>query len=294
MKPRIAILGGGIHGTAISALFAQSGCCEVTLFERGSIASGITSTNHGRLHVGMRIWRSRYETVAKRRRLGAELVRQLTGVVEEQEQGLCLIESPEDIEPFENICQQWLISCKRVGSTVLNKNWVRGSQFAAIYEVPEYSFNPARLAGSFAAYAKSLGAEILTGSPVQTLEARASGNFLIHLSNGDTFKTDLIVNALGNWANQVRSDLPLPQLNLQWHRRRMLCLFVSSTSKEIVPNPVITIFDKDNWVPSAIPHNPSILFGSDANIEPLQTPDYGDIEKWQTFEHHPPTDPSFS
>src|SRR6266700_2478234 len=160
IKPRIAILGGGIHGTAIAALFAQSSCCEVILFERGSIASGITSTNHGRLHVGTRIWRSRNDTVAWRRRLGAELVRQLPGVVREQQKGWCLIEAAEDVEPFENVCQRWLISCKRIGLSALNANWVRGSQFAAIHEVPEYSFNPARLAGSLAAYARSLGAEI--------------------------------------------------------------------------------------------------------------------------------------
>jgi glycerol-3-phosphate dehydrogenase len=290
IRPCIAILGGGIHGTAIAALFAQSSCCEVTLFERDRIASGITSTNHGRLHVGTRIWRSRYDTVAWRRRLGAELVRQLPGVVREQEQGLCLIEAAEDIEPFENVCQRWLISCKRVGSSVLNENWVRGSRFAAIYEVPEYSFNPARLAGSLAAYASSLGAEILTGSPVQAVEVGASGKFLIRLSNGDTFETDLIVNALGNWANQVRSELSLPQLNLQWHRRRLLCLFVPSTSSNLVLNRVITIFDKDNQVPGAIPHNPWIVFGSDVNIESLQAPDDGDIEKWQTFDKNRPMD----
>lgn len=284
IKPRIAILGGGIHGTAIAALFAQSNCCEVILFERGSIASGITSTNHGRLHVGTRIWRSRNDTVAWRRRIGSELVRQLPDVVREQQQGLCLIEAAEDVELFENVCQRWLISCNRVSSSVLNENWVRGSQFAAIYEVPEYSFNPARLAGSLAAYARSLEAEILTGSSVQVLGAGDSGKFLILLSNGDTFETDVIVNALGNWANQVRSVLPLPQLNLQWHRRRLLCLLMPSTSSNLVLNRVVTIFDKDNQVPGAIPHNPWIIFGSDVNIESLQAPDDGDIEKWQTFD----------
>jgi glycerol-3-phosphate dehydrogenase len=284
IKQRIAILGGGIHGTAIAALFAQSSCFEVILFERGSIASGITSTNHGRLHVGTRIWRSRNDTVAWRRRLGAELVRQLPGVVREQQEGLCLFESAEDIEPFENICQQWLISCKRVGSSVLNENLICGSQFAAIYQVPEYSFNPARLAGSLAAYAKNLRAEILTGSPIQVLEAGDSSKFLICLSNGDTYEADFIVNALGNWANQFRSELPLPQLDLQWHRRRLLCLFMPSIFSYLVPDRVITIFDKENQVPGAIPHNPWIVFGSDVNIENLPTPDDGEIEKWQTFD----------
>jgi hypothetical protein len=57
-KQCVTILGGGIRGTAIAALLAQSRYCKVILLESDNIASSTTSTNQGRLHSGAHLLNS--------------------------------------------------------------------------------------------------------------------------------------------------------------------------------------------------------------------------------------------
>jgi hypothetical protein len=281
-KRCVTVLGGGIRGTAIAALLAQSQCCKIILLESDRIASGITSTNQGRLHSGAGIWQKGFDAIAYRHRIGSELIRQVTGAVEKQENGIYLIHSSEDVLSLETIWQQYLIPHRSIKASFLNDQWIRESHFAAAYEVPEYAFNPARLAGKFAAYAKSLGADILTKSIVDAIEPRENQRFCIRLTTGEKIDTDIIINALGNCVNHIHSELPLPRLQLEWHQWRVLCLFMPEIVNDVRLNRVITLLENDRS-PTAISHNPWITFGCRLTPERVALPTETHVGKWQRF-----------
>jgi len=291
-KQCVSVLGGGIRGTAIAALLAQSQCCKVILLERDRIASGTTSTNHGRLHSGAGLFRfgkAPWETglgpIAYRHRAGSELIYQLTGAIEKQKQSLYLVQSPEDVLNFEATLQWHSIPHRRLHFPKLHNSLIQGSHFAAAYEVPEYAFSPARLAGKFAAYAEDFGAAIYTKSAVHTIECRANGRFYIHLTDGGKIETDIIINAMGNWANHIYSELPLPALSIDWQQWRILCLFTPQTLSSIALDCIIGIFDRDRS-PSAIPHEQWIAFACSITPEKVAPPFKASIGNWRQFDRY--------
>lgn len=280
----ITILGGGIRGTAIAALLAQTGQCHVRLVERERIASGATSTNHGRLHIGTSLWRCGPEAIIDRRRRGSELVRRIPGVLGEIHESLHLVESIDHLAPFEAICNQMSIPCTQVHVSSLNRIWVVDEQFAGMYDVPEFAFNPAHLAGRFAAHALSLGADIVIGAAAESLDCDSQGRYRISLSDGRSYTSDLVINALGSWANQVRSELPLPHLDLEWPLSRLLCLDSSGIPGFSTLDRVLTIIDQDNVIPSAIPHDRWVIFGCDLDPVYLPSPDDMTTNIWRAFD----------
>ena len=166
----VAILGGGIRGAAIAALLAQARHCQVRLFEKERIAAGATSTNHGRLHSGTSLWRSEAPETVRRRWAGLQLLHRLSGVVLTRFESLHFIENSEDLATFEQFCQQFSISCKPVPGSVSPPGWMNENQFAGIYEIPEYAFNPARLAARLVAHVIALGGEVFSNAPVVALD----------------------------------------------------------------------------------------------------------------------------
>lgn len=284
-KPYVTILGGGIRGTAIAALLAQSRYCKVILLESDNIASGTTSTNQGRLHSGAGIWQTGFDAIAYRHRIGSELIRQVTGVIEQQESGIYLVQAPEDVVSIEAAWRQYSISHRRVSPSVLDEYWLQADHFAAAYEVAEYPFSPAHLAGRLAAYARSLGADIRTQSTVYAIEPQGNEKFCIRLSNGERIHADVIINALGNWVDHIHSELPLPKLPLQWHRWRILCLFMPHLLNYAALRRVIVILEKDRS-PTAIPHHPWITFGCRLTPEIVTSPSDSPEGRWQHFNRH--------
>jgi hypothetical protein len=280
MRQCVAVLGGGIRGTAIAALLAQSQTCEVILLERDRIGSGTTSTNHGRLHSGASLWQEGLDSLVHRHRTGSKLIRQLPGVLEEQEQGIYFV--PEDTPFFETELERLQIPYRRLRSWKFINSFMQGDRFAAAYEVPEYHFNPARLAGKFAAYAESLGAAISTKSAIYAIEAGTGQQFCICLANGSKIKAHFIVNVLGSWSNQIHSELPLPHLNLEWHQWRILCLLPEIPSAT-PPNRVIAIADK-NTLPTAVPHKPWITFSCRKTPEKVPVPIEMSGGEWRRFD----------
>lgn len=279
-KPCVTVLGGGIRGTAIAALLAQSHSCKVILLEREHIGSGTTSSNQGRLHSGAGVWQTGLDALAYRHRTGSELIRQIPGVVEKQEHAIYLVHAREDIMSFETTWQRYSIPHRRVNPSILNNYWIQGDQFAAAYEVPEFSFNPARLAGKLAAYARSLGADIRTKSPVYAIEPGRNQTFRLRLRNEETINTDIIINAMGNWVNHIHSELPLPKLHIQWHQWSILCLFMPHRSHAAVLTRIISVLEKDRS-PTAVPHDYWITFGCRLTPENLTSPSEAKVGKWR-------------
>ena len=278
----VTILGGGIRGTAIAALLAQSHYCKVILLESNCIASGTTSTNQGRLHSGAGIWQTGFDAIANRHRTGSELIRQITGIIENQEHGIYLVQAPEDVASFEETWRKYSVSYRRVSTSVLNTYWLQERHFAAAYEVAEYSFSPAHLAGRLAAFAARRGADIRTKATVYAIEPRENQKFCIRLANGERIQADVIINALGNWVHHIHSELPLPKLPLQWHKWSILCLFMPPLLKYAALNRVIVILEKDRS-PTAIPHHPWITFGCRLTPEMVTSPSEARAGKWQRF-----------
>lgn len=79
------------------------------------------------------------------------------------------------------------------------------------FEVPEYSFNPAHLAGRMVACAEEAGARVYTQSEVLSIEPMPKCALGVTLVGGDTVKVDILINALGNWINTIDLVLSLPR-----------------------------------------------------------------------------------
>ncbi|HLZ59340.1 MAG TPA: FAD-dependent oxidoreductase [Ktedonosporobacter sp.] len=280
LKLRVAVLGGGIRGTAIAALLAQSNTCKVMLFERNRIASGTSSTNHGRIHCGAGLWRKNINAMAHRHQAGGRLISQLSTDFGQQEAALYLIESLNDVQEFEVACQRYAIPHKQIN---VQSPLIQIDQFAAAYEIPEYAFSPAHLAASLAGYAEDAGASIHTRSEVQTIEPGMKRPFKIRLANGVNIEVDVIINALGSWANQIRSEMPLPRINLSLHSWRILCLYTPTALKGNTLNRVITIIEPKDIVPSMIPHTSWMVFGCRLEPDILTKPDDEYTERWRPF-----------
>lgn len=286
-KPRIAILGGGIRGTAIAALLAHSQLYEVVLVERESIGAGTSSTNHGRIHCGAGLWKKNVPSLAYRHRIGGELIRQLSADIARQLEALYLVHSPADAEKFEQACQHYEINYQHTHASSI---FIDTSPFAAAFEIPEYTFRPARLAGQLALYARETGAEIAIHAGVSALEAGTQRQFMLHLADGEQLEADIVINTLGIWANHVASHLPLPRAVFHWQRWRILCLDASEGDYPSHELRVITVVEADDMLPSLVPHFPWMLFGCRVEPDTLSDIDERYSGAWQMFDQNHPMD----
>lgn len=284
----VTILGGGIRGAAVAALLAQTQLCQVRLLERGRVAAGATSTNHGRLHSGTSLWRHPdVVDIIQRRRAGCELIRTIPGVIGAEQTSLHLIEDAEDRQRFEQVCTNLSIPCLPISLSALPSAWISQGQFAGAYEVPEFSFNPARLAARLASHAQRLQADVNTGAAVRSLTRGQQRLYCVQVADGRSYETDVVVNALGAWVSNLESDLALPQLALKWPQQRLLCLRTAELSRPVPLDRVMTVIDRADRIPSALPHGPWIVFGcdlKDSELLQLPFPDAQFDVPWRKFE----------
>ena len=300
---RVAIPGGGIRGAGIAALLAATGRFDVFLIERNRVGSGITSTNHGRPHAGVWNWSVNTDEIILRNQQAYALLKELPDVWDTSLAELYCVENTDAVNRFVRFCQEHKIPC--IPCDKVESRWIQPDQYAAIFEVCEYAFNPARLAARLAAFAERTGRCRIVFNRALSLTKTHSG-FLISLANGKTIEADIVINALGSWVNTLRSDLPLPQFQLEYHLWRLL-VFRSDTIGMPPLDRAITVErgpSKQGSMRgpvSAIPHGSYVVMGCDIPSEKLSSPDvtlpddgwreYGsqsDIMDVTLFEAHAP------
>jgi glycerol-3-phosphate dehydrogenase len=210
-KPQVIIIGAGFTGVATAHDLALRGC-DVTVVERGPIANGTSGRTHGLLHSG-----GRY--AVKDQEAGIEcidenlILRKIAPDVIEPNGGLFIALTDSDLaygEEFVEGCQACHIEFEELtAQQTLKMEPNLNPKLLAAFLIPDGTFDPLRLALSFAATAKSNGARFHLYTEVEGLLIDGLGNVVgvkFWDRKTDThgeLRADMVVNATGAWAGEI-------------------------------------------------------------------------------------------
>ena len=208
--PHVVVIGAGSTGAATAHDLALRGL-QVTVVERGEVASGTTGRNHCLLHSG-----GRY--CVKDEEAGIEcidenmILRRIMPDVLELNDGLFVAITDDDLafkERFLDACEACHIPAKDLSKErALELEPFLNPEVLGAVQVPDGVFEPFRFCLSFLATAQSNGAAVRTFAEVIDFESRAgtiAGVRVRDRSSGrsETIGADIVVNAAGPWAEQI-------------------------------------------------------------------------------------------
>jgi glycerol-3-phosphate dehydrogenase len=219
-SPSALVIGTGSTGAAVAHDLALRGV-QVTVVERGEIASGTTGRNHGLLHSGGRYAvkdaESAVECITER-----DILARIVPEVLELNGGLFVALTEEDLayrDPF-------LEACARCGipTRVLTAAEARelepalSSRVLGAVEVPDGVFDPLHLCLAFLATAQANGTAVRPYTEVEELIVRDSTveGAIVHdrrTGRRSRVEADMVINATGPWADRVAAmaglDVPV-------------------------------------------------------------------------------------
>jgi glycerol-3-phosphate dehydrogenase len=212
-RPHAIIIGAGFTGCATAHDLALRGF-QVTVVERGDIASGTSGRTHGLLHSGGRYCVGDHESAIEcieengvLRRIAAQCI--------EPNGGLFVALDESDLaytDAFERGASACSIPIERLNAQQalrLEPNLTPRLRLA--YLVPDGTFDPLRLALAFAATARANGATFLVYTEVEGLVMDGRRNVVgVSIWNRASdarreLRGDIVINATGAWAGQVAS-----------------------------------------------------------------------------------------
>jgi glycerol-3-phosphate dehydrogenase len=216
----VAIVGGGGTGAAAAYDLALRGL-KVVLFEQGELTSGTTGRHHGQLHSGAR-YAMGDKDIARECMAETLILRRIAPECLEYNQGLFLALDDEG----ESLTETFIAACRTAGIPAeeipvaqalgMEKRINPAARRAVI--VPDGTIDAYRLAMSFFASAKALGASVRHYSRVVGIDVdrgAVAGLRVRDLSAGRDYsvKARAVVNAAGPWADKVAAlsgcDVPL-------------------------------------------------------------------------------------
>lgn len=233
-KPHAIVIGAGFTGVATAHDLAQRGF-DVTVVERGPIANGTSGRTHGLLHCGGRYavkdQESAIECIEENM-----ILRKIVPQVIEPNGGLFIALNDEDLaygEAFIDGCQQCGIDVEELTpKQALELEPNLNPRLLIALAVPDGTFEPLRLALSFAATAKSNGAQFKLYTEVEDMVFDGKGDVVgvkVWDRTSDRryeLKGDIVINATGAWAGQltqkVHSDVsvtPTPGVMVAYNQR---------------------------------------------------------------------------
>lgn len=210
-KPSVIIIGAGFTGVATAHDLALRGF-DVTVVERGEIASGTSGRTHGLLHSGARYavkdQESAIECIDENL-----LLRKLVPEAIEPNGGLFVGINESDLsyaESFIEGCEACHIEIEQLTSEQARRmEPALTDKTLVAFTVPDGTFDPLRLAFAFAATACKNGARFHTYTEVENLLTDGNGN-VVGVSVWDRAKNtrgemraDIVVNATGAWVGEV-------------------------------------------------------------------------------------------
>lgn len=210
-KPHAIIIGAGFTGVATAHDLALRGF-DVTVVERGDIATGTSGRTHGLLHSG-----GRY--AVKDREAAVEciqenfILRHIVPEVIEPNGGLFVALTESDLA----YAEEFTIACEEAGipleqlrpEEALRLEPNLNPNLLVAFLVPDATFDPLRLALAFAATAKANGARFRLYTEVTELILDGQGNVVgVRVWDRTTnergeIRGDMVVNATGAWAGQI-------------------------------------------------------------------------------------------
>jgi len=210
-KPHAIIIGAGFTGCATAHDLALRGF-DVTVLERGEIASGTSGRTHGLLHSGGRYCVNDQESAVEC--IDENIIlRKIAGQCIEPNGGLFIAIDESDLdyeEAFTTGAQMCHIPIEQLRpEAALRLEPNINPRLLAAYLVPDGTFDPLRLALAFAATAKSNGAKFQVYCAVEELILDGNGNVTgvryWDRTTGERheLRGDIVVSATGAWAGQI-------------------------------------------------------------------------------------------
>ena len=220
-KPHVIIIGAGFTGVAVSHDLALRGF-DVTVVERGCIVNGTSGRTHGLLHSGGRYAVKDHESAIEC--IDENIIlRKIVPQVIEPNGGLFIGLTDEDLaygEQFIEGCEACHIPIEELKpQEALRLEPNINPNLLVAFTVPDGTFDPLRLALSFAASAKSNGAKYKLYTELKDFILDGLGNVIgvkvLDRTNNKEYEIrgDMVVNATGAWAGQVAAlagaDVPV-------------------------------------------------------------------------------------
>ncbi|SFR41232.1 FAD-dependent oxidoreductase [Halogeometricum limi] len=203
----VLVVGGGATGAGIARDLALRGV-EVTLVERGGLASGTSGRSHGLLHSGAR-YAEADEVGARECIEENRILRHIAGECIRDTGGLFVQLEGDDPGYFD----AKRAACEDIGipTETLSGEEIRAeipdlsAGVERVMKVPDGVVYPSRLVAANAADARDHGATILTDAPVEGM--RVEGGEVVAVAVGgsvdDTIEATHVVNAAGAWAGEL-------------------------------------------------------------------------------------------
>ena len=210
-KPHAIIIGAGFTGTATAHDLALRGF-DVTVVERGDICNGTSGRTHGLLHCGGRYavkdQESAIECIDENM-----ILRKIVPSVIEPNGGLFIALNDKDMlyrESFIQGCESCHIPLEELTpEQALRLEPNINPKVLTAFLIPDGTFDPLRLALSFAATAKKNGAKFRTYTEVKGLLVDGKGTVVgVKATERRTnqpveIRADVVVNATGAWAGEI-------------------------------------------------------------------------------------------
>lgn len=210
-KPHAIIVGAGFTGAATAHDLALRGF-DVTVIERGDICNGTSGRTHGLLHCGGRYAVEDQEAATECIDENT-LLRKLAPQVIEPNGGMFIALDESDMQyrqAFIKGCEACHIQIDEVTpQKALQLEPNINPRLLTAFLVPDGTFDPLRLALTFAASAKKNGAKFRTYTEAKTLILDGNGavvgvTVVDRTSNKQSeLRGDVVVNATGAWAGEI-------------------------------------------------------------------------------------------
>jgi glycerol-3-phosphate dehydrogenase len=264
-KFHIIVIGAGSTGSATAHDLALRGF-DVTVIERGEIASGTTGRNHCLLHSGGRYAVTDHEGAVECIDENLTLRRiMLDGL--ELNDGLFVAVDEADLEfkdTFLEGCAQSGIPAREISvKRALEIEPYLNPKILAAVQVPDGVFDPYRFCLSFLATAKKNGATVLPYHEVTALRMNGKAVDGVRVKDHRTGQereigADLVVNATGPWAGKIAAmagvDVPvIPTAGVMVSiNKRLNQMVVNRLNKPhdgdiVVPQRLTSIIGTTSW-----------------------------------------------
>ena len=208
--PRIAVIGGGSTGAAITHELASRGF-EVTLIERSNLIGGTSGRFHGLLHSGAR-YAVKDEKSAAESALDNEVIAKIAPHSVDDTGGIFVSLSGDEqtyLDDFEKGCKKANIPIEQLDvKKLLDSEPFLSKSIETAFRVPDKVINSFRFITSLLLTAKSEGAKIRLNTEVTGFETEGKNVKKIKVKDSlsgkvESIDTDYVVNASGPWITKI-------------------------------------------------------------------------------------------
>ncbi len=276
VRTDVLVIGGGATGTGLTRDLALRGV-DVTLVDRGGLASGTSSRSHGLLHSGARY--------AEADRVGAEecieesrILKSIAGHCIRDTGGLFVQLEGDDPDYFD----EKHAACQEIGipTEVLTGEDARervpdlSEAVERVMIVPDGVIAPSRLVAANAADAREHGARILPHAPVEeiTVEDGTITGVAVGGAVNEAIEAEYVVNATGAWAEKLAA---MAGVDVQMQPNRGVMISVEYEGLEPVLNRCRDPDDGD----IIVPHKGEVVLGT-TSVD-VDDPDAYPTEEWE-------------